>query len=92
MKAAVRISVVEFEVTTTPMIATGTGFTVMLKSDGTVWTWGLGTSGQLGNGTLITSSSPVQVIKGAQNLYGEQIYLEKIKYIACRNKPCISSR
>ena len=35
-----------------------------LKKDGTVWSWGLNTSGQLGNGTLVNSSKPLQV-KGA---------------------------
>jgi alpha-tubulin suppressor-like RCC1 family protein len=33
-----------------------------LKSDGTVWTWGHNSQGQLGNGTNIHSSVPVQVI------------------------------
>jgi alpha-tubulin suppressor-like RCC1 family protein len=32
-----------------------------LKSDGTVWTWGLGTSGQLGDNTAVSKSSPVIV-------------------------------
>jgi alpha-tubulin suppressor-like RCC1 family protein len=37
------------------------------KSDGTLWTWGLGTSGQLGDGTIVTKSSPVQAIVYAEN-------------------------
>lgn len=38
---------------------------VALKKDGTVWTWGLNESGQLGNGTLIDASpSQVQNIEG----------------------------
>ncbi len=33
-----------------PMIASGLDFTVALKSDGSVWTWGNNSSGQLGLG------------------------------------------
>ncbi len=32
-----------------------------LKSDGTVWTWGLNTNGELGTGTTTNQTSPVQV-------------------------------
>ena len=34
---------------TTPQIAAGSGHIIALKSDGTVWTWGAGSSGQLGH-------------------------------------------
>jgi len=46
---------------TTLMIATGAHHTVALKSDGTVWTWGANSSGQLGDGTTTDRFSPVQV-------------------------------
>ena len=32
-----------------------------LRKDGTVWAWGTGSDGELGNGTASTSSAPVQV-------------------------------
>ena len=36
-------------------------FTTALKTNGTVWTWGSGARGSLGDGTTICKSSPVQV-------------------------------
>jgi alpha-tubulin suppressor-like RCC1 family protein len=32
------------------------------KTDGTLWSWGLGTSGQLGDNTILSKSSPVQTV------------------------------
>jgi alpha-tubulin suppressor-like RCC1 family protein len=44
-------------------IAAGDGFTVALKDDGTVWSWGVNRwYGQLGNGTMTDSNTPVQVV------------------------------
>ena len=42
-------------------VTVGTSFTCALKSDQTVWCWGLNTSGQLGDGTIINRNRPVQV-------------------------------
>jgi len=42
-------------------VSAGDGFTAILKSDRTVWTWGGNNFGQLGDGTFITRSSPAQV-------------------------------
>jgi alpha-tubulin suppressor-like RCC1 family protein len=42
----------------TNQVATGGNFTVALKSDGSVWVWGLNSSGQLGDGSTTTRSSP----------------------------------
>jgi alpha-tubulin suppressor-like RCC1 family protein len=42
-------------------INAGVKYTVALKSDGTVWTWGQNTNGQLGDGTKTNKSSPIQV-------------------------------
>lgn len=43
-------------------IETGEDFTVAVKQDGTVWTWGSNYYGQLGDGTTVEHSTPAQVI------------------------------
>lgn len=43
-------------------IAGGSAHSLAIRSDGTVWAWGLNTSGQLGNGNNNNSNVPVQVI------------------------------
>ncbi len=45
-------------------IAAGSNHTVALKTDGTLWAWGLNTSGQLGDGTTVDKVSPVQIGTG----------------------------
>ncbi len=40
----------------------GDGYTIALKSDGTVWTWGYNGHGELGDGTTTNRLTPVQVI------------------------------
>jgi alpha-tubulin suppressor-like RCC1 family protein len=42
-------------------IAAGFDHAVAMKTDGTVWTWGGNSNGQLGNGTTTGSVTPVQV-------------------------------
>ena len=42
-------------------ISTGAYHSLALKFDGTVWSWGFGTLGQLGNGGNADSNTPVQV-------------------------------
>ncbi|MBD0379624.1 cadherin-like beta sandwich domain-containing protein [Paenibacillus sp. WST5] len=44
-----------------PVIAGGAYHSIALADDGTVWTWGENSSGQLGNGTLDNSNKPIQV-------------------------------
>jgi alpha-tubulin suppressor-like RCC1 family protein/fibronectin type 3 domain-containing protein len=43
------------------MVSVGGGHTLALRSDGSVWAWGSNEYGQLGDGTKIDRSSPVQV-------------------------------
>lgn len=42
-------------------ISAGAQYFVALKTDGTLWSWGLNSSGQLGDGTTINKSSPIQI-------------------------------
>jgi alpha-tubulin suppressor-like RCC1 family protein len=42
-------------------ISAGGGFSLALRSDGTVWAWGFNGDGELGNGTTANSPVPVQV-------------------------------
>lgn len=42
-------------------VANGGGFSLALRSDGTVWSWGHNREGQLGDGTFTLRTRPVQV-------------------------------
>ena len=43
-------------------IASGQNHSLALKSDNTLWAWGLNAEGQLGTGNTISTSTPVQVL------------------------------
>ncbi|MCX6021496.1 MAG: RCC1 repeat-containing protein, partial [Chloroflexi bacterium] len=43
-------------------VAAGSVHSLAVKSDGTVWAWGFNSSGQLGDNTVTTRSTPVQVV------------------------------
>ncbi|MBI4947188.1 MAG: T9SS type A sorting domain-containing protein [Bacteroidetes bacterium] len=60
-------------------IAGGAYHSIAIKNDGTVWTWGSGGNGELGNGTTVWSLVPVQVLTGSS---GCTTYLCDINSIA----------
>lgn len=62
-------------------IAAGGGTMAALDADGTVWTWGAGSNGSLGNGSTDDSSYPVQVVLAASNNAG--VPLVGISQVAC---------
>jgi alpha-tubulin suppressor-like RCC1 family protein len=43
-------------------VAAGSKHTCVVKTDSTVWCWGLNDKGQLGNNTTTNSETPVQAI------------------------------
>ena len=49
------------------LVAAGTYSTVAIKTDGTLWTWGRNSVGELGDNTRTHRSSPVQTISGGTN-------------------------
>ncbi len=51
-------------------ISAGLSFALARKTDGTLWAWGLGTSGQLGDGTIVSKNYAVQVKSGG-NFIGD---------------------
>jgi len=56
-------------------IDAGIGHTVALKADGTVWVWGKNSYGQLGNGTTMRSTVPIQV-EGLEGIVAIQAGME----------------
>jgi len=48
-------------------VSCGDNHAAAIKTDGTLWIWGQGTDGQLGDNTAIARSSPVQTIAGGTN-------------------------
>ena len=45
-------------------VAAGQDSTSAIKTDGTLWSWGINTYGQLGDNTVTSKSSPVQTVAG----------------------------
>ena len=68
-KGMVRVNIVPYMGIASPMVAAGGAFTVALKYDGTVWTWGNNTNGELGRGDKNSVYSPVQVKSADGNSY-----------------------
>ena len=48
-------------------VSCGSYYTAAIKTDGTLWTWGHNTAGNLGDNTTIHRSSPVQVLGSSNN-------------------------
>ena len=62
-------------------IAAGGGTMAAVDADGTVWTWGAGANGALGNGFTQDSSYPVQVLRAGSN--NASTPLSGVSEVAC---------
>jgi alpha-tubulin suppressor-like RCC1 family protein len=62
--------------------AGGANHTASIKTDGTLWVWGQGAYGKLGDGTVVYKSSPVQV--GALTNWA-QASAGVAAYVLCQN-------
>jgi alpha-tubulin suppressor-like RCC1 family protein len=48
-------------------VSCGGYYTAAIKTDGTLWTWGVNTSGRLGNASTTNTSTPVTTFSGGTN-------------------------
>lgn len=64
-----------------PMVETNGSHTIMLKVDGTVWCYGIGENGELGNGEKGISDEPVKAV------FPNGI---EIKQVACGENHCLA--
>ncbi|MBO5478752.1 MAG: cadherin-like beta sandwich domain-containing protein [Clostridia bacterium] len=78
------VKVINENACTQAQIEEGNDFTVTLKENGTVWTYGKNDQGQLGNSTKVDSNFPIQVIM--QN--GQE--LQNVKDIGAGNSIAIA--
>ena len=60
---AIFVQVVPTEKTTVPKVEIGDTHSAALKADGTVWTWGNNSDGQLGIGDNVSKTYPIKVMK-----------------------------
>ena len=75
-EAIFKIDVINKNAITLPQVENINGFTVVLKEDGTVWTSGLNTYGQLGIGSTDNTYEQKQVLKEEYDADGNQIISE----------------
>ena len=48
-------------------VSSGTSHTAAIKTDGTLWVWGNGTNGMLGNNAVTSRSTPLTTFAGGTN-------------------------
>lgn len=64
-----------------PQVKTSGTHTITLKANGTVWSYGQNTYGELGNGNKDYSDDPVQAIFPERNNYSRSRLPEKTSHV-----------
>jgi alpha-tubulin suppressor-like RCC1 family protein len=67
-------------VTTWVSAAAGRYHTVAIRSDGTLWAWGFNPFGQIGNGSTVSQSVPVQVDTGFASVAAGGVHTAAVKF------------
>lgn len=62
LETYIKVTVVPYKGDAVPDIQSGLDFGVALKADGSVWAWGSGAAGRLGNGNTANQTEPVRVL------------------------------
>ena len=60
-------------------VSAGAWHAMAVKTDGSLWVWGLNQSGQLGDGTLTTRLSPVKIMDGVASVSADAWHSAAIK-------------
>lgn len=55
-------------------VSAGGNHSLLLKSDGTLWGFGLNSAGQLGDGTLVSKSTPVKIMSDVSSISAGHAY------------------
>ena len=63
----------------TPQIAVGGNHTVVLETDGSVWTWGYNNYGQIGDGTTNERLTAVKVLSNAISVAAGEYHTLAVK-------------
>lgn len=66
-------------------VAAGSDHSLALKYDGTVWAWGSGLAGQLGDGNNTNSQTPVRALGGLDGTFATAIAIGQLHSLALDN-------
>jgi alpha-tubulin suppressor-like RCC1 family protein len=66
-------------------VSLGESTVTAIKTDGTLWTWGINTDGQLGDNTIISRSTPVTTFAGGTDWQAVSCHLSKSQTTAIKS-------